>query len=79
MVTRGWWYVRRRIRSTHARKQTHLSNARALGIHAAVHEEPLMHGEVNSMLGTPGAYTDVGEAFMKTLDADVRRLLQASP
>ena len=37
---------------------------------------PLSHGEINSELGKPGAYTDAVEAFMASLDPSVAALLK---
>ena len=38
--------------------------------------ETLSHGEINSELGKPGAYTDAVEAFMASLDPSVAALLK---
>jgi len=53
-----------------------VARASALGMRASVHEEALTHGEINFTLGVAGAYTDAVEAFMRSLDADVLRLLE---
>ena len=62
-----------------AQAHAFVERARSLGVQATVLEEALTHGEVNFTLGTAGAYTEAVEAFMKTLDADVRRRLERLP
>jgi len=62
-----------------AQAHAFVARAKSLGIRANVHEEALTHGEINFTLGVPGAHTDAVEAFMATLDANLRQLLQAKP
>jgi acetyl esterase/lipase len=51
----------------------------ALGGRVAVLPQDLSHMEINSTLGQPGAYTGAVEAFLRTLDPAVARLLAGEP
>lgn len=50
--------------------------AQALGGRIVVREEPLPHARIDADLGLPGDYTDAVEAFMASLDAQVRLRLR---
>jgi arylformamidase len=56
--------------------ETYADKAQSLGTRAAVLGQALNHGEINSELGKPGAYTDAVEAFMASLDRSVAALLK---
>lgn len=47
-----------------------------LGVRAEVLRQDLSHGEINSQLGTPGAYTAAVETFLAGLDGEVARRLR---
>ncbi len=47
-----------------------------LGVRAEVLRQDLSHGEINSQLGTPGAYTTAVETFLASLDGEVARRLR---
>ncbi|MCE5232246.1 MAG: alpha/beta hydrolase [Mizugakiibacter sp.] len=55
--------------------QGFVAKARSLGTRAQVIEEDLSHREINETLGTASAYTAQVEAFMRSLDPAVARLL----
>jgi acetyl esterase/lipase len=50
--------------------------AGSLGIRAQVLSQDLSHGEINSQLGLPGAYTAAVENFLAGLDGELARRLQ---
>jgi arylformamidase len=52
------------------------ARASALGLRVEIRGEPLRHGEINSELGQPSAYTNAVEAFMSSLDPSVKALLR---
>ena len=52
--------------------------AATLGVTAQVLQEPLSHRQINEQLGTPGAYTDKVEGFLRSLDYALARALTAS-
>lgn len=54
------------------------SKAVSLGSRATVLPEPLRHGSINADLGEPSRYTTRVEAFMRTLDPVLARLLRPS-
>jgi arylformamidase len=56
--------------------ETYADKAQSLGVRAEVLGLALNHGEINSELGKPGAYTDAVEAFMASLDPNVAALLK---
>jgi arylformamidase len=56
--------------------ETYADKAQSLGVRAEVLGQALNHGEINSELGKPGAYTDAVEAFMASLDPNVAALLK---
>lgn len=56
--------------------QLYAAKARSLGLRAETLGEELNHGNINRQLGKPGAYTEAVEAFMASLDAGVKALLQ---
>lgn len=47
-----------------------------LGVRAEVLRQDLSHGDINSQLGTPGAYTAAVETFLASLDGEVARRLR---
>ena len=49
--------------------------AETLGSDASVLEVDMRHGEINTRLGLPSAYTDAVEQFMRALSAEVARRL----
>ena len=51
--------------------------ATALGVTNQVIQQPLSHREINEQLGTPGAYTDSVESFLRTLDYSFARALRS--
>lgn len=53
-----------------------VEQAGQLGVRAEVLREDLSHGEINSQLGLPGAYTAAVENFMSSLDGEVARRLR---
>ena len=55
--------------------ETYAEKAQSLGVRAEILGQTLNHGEINSELGKPGAYTDAVEAFMASLDPSVAALL----
>jgi arylformamidase len=55
--------------------QVYAAKSTKHGTRAEILGEPLSHGELNSELGRPGAYTDAVEAFMASLDPSVQALL----
>jgi arylformamidase len=55
--------------------ETFADKAQSLGLRAEVLGQALNHGEINSELGKPSAYTDAVEAFMASLDPNVAALL----
>lgn len=63
-------------RTSCSANETYADKAQSLGVRAEVLGQALNHGEINSELGKPGAYTDAVEAFMASLDPSVRALLQ---
>ena len=56
--------------------EAYAEKAQSLGARAEVLGRALSHGEINSELGKPGAYTDAVEAFMASLDPTVAALLK---
>jgi arylformamidase len=52
------------------------AKARQLGARAEVLGQDFNHGQINSELGIPGAYTDRVEAFMASLDPAVKTRLR---
>jgi arylformamidase len=52
-----------------------VAKASSLGVHAQVLPQDLSHGDINQLLGKPGAYTEAVEAFMGTLDPVVAERL----
>jgi arylformamidase len=56
--------------------EVYAAKSKALGTRAETLGEPLSHGEINSELGKPGAYTEAVEAFMASLDPSVAALLK---
>ncbi len=59
-----------------AQAQRYAERASALGVHSATLPQDLSHGEINTLLGRPGAYTDAVEAFMASLSPALARLLR---
>jgi arylformamidase len=57
--------------------QRFAQRATALGVTSQVLKEPLSHREINEQLGTPGAYTDRVESFLRTLDYSFARALRS--
>ena len=51
--------------------------ATALGVTNQVIQQPLSHREINEQLGTPGAYTESVESFLRTLDYSFARALRS--
>lgn len=71
-----WLGVCSRLRSVSCAGNTAFADkAKSLGLRAEVLGEKLRHGAINSELGLPGAYTDAVEAFMASLDPQVKALL----
>lgn len=52
-------------------------SARKLGVRVEVLPQAMAHGEINSELGLPGAYTEAVESFMASLDLHVRKRLSS--
>jgi len=52
-----------------------VAKANGLGVHSEVLAQDLSHGEINKLLGKPGAYTDAVERFMAGLDPTVAKRL----
>jgi acetyl esterase/lipase len=55
--------------------RAYAEKSNALGVAAEVLPQPKGHGALNKELGTPGAYTEAVEAFMRKLDPEVARRL----
>lgn len=55
--------------------QRFVAKASSLGTQAKLLPEDLSHEQINEQLGTPSAYTDSVEAFMRSLSAPVARAL----
>lgn len=58
--------------------EAYAARSRGLGIEAVVLPLALSHGDINSDLGRPGAYTEAVERFLAGLDSEVARRLQAA-
>lgn len=56
-----------------------VAKAQSFGTRAAVVGEDLSHREINDLLGSDPHYTEDVEAFMRSLDPAVARLLDAQP
>ncbi|MBL9034133.1 MAG: alpha/beta hydrolase [Rhodospirillaceae bacterium] len=63
------------IRDSCPENRAYADRAQSLGLRAEVLPEKLRHGEINYTLGEPGAYTDAVEAFLASLDPQVKALL----
>jgi arylformamidase len=63
-------------RTSCSANETYAEKAQSRGVRAEVLGQALTHGEINSELGKPGAYTDAVEAFMASLDPSVAALLK---
>ncbi|WP_241464144.1 alpha/beta hydrolase [Rhodoferax saidenbachensis] len=55
-----------------------VAKATSLGVRAQVLSQDLSHGDINQLLGKPGAYTEAVEAFMASLSAPVASRLDSS-
>ena len=63
-------------RTSCSANEIYAEKAQSLGARAQVLGQALNHGEINSELGKPGAYTEAVEAFMASLDPTVAALLK---
>jgi acetyl esterase/lipase len=63
-------------RSSCDTNRIYAAKSKGLGTRAETLGEPLSHGEINALLGKPGAYTDAVEGFMASLDPGVAALLK---
>jgi arylformamidase len=63
-------------RTSCSANEIYAHKAQSLGVRAEVLGQALNHGEINSELGKPRAYTDAVEAFMASLDPNVAALLK---
>lgn len=63
------------IRDSCPENRAFADRAKSLGLTAEVLPEKLRHGQINAELGKPGAYTDAVEAFLASLDPQVKALL----
>lgn len=63
------------IRDSCPENRAFATQAQSLGLRAEVLPQKKRHGEINYALGEPGAYTDAVEAFLASLDPEVKALL----
>lgn len=63
-------------RTSCSANESYADKAQSLGVRAEILGQALNHGEINSELGKPGAYTEAVEAFMASVDPNVAALLK---